>query len=542
MTMAARVAMNSTTDIERIRGDTIRRVLRQLELARVLIRKHLASMDTSASTRIRLQSLQGEVERQMQAFQTAATTITDAGASAAMQAGLWDVAKPLADAGMDLTPRINPRVLTHLRTALTGLITDISLKTKARINAQIAQVLIGTQPITDAIAAVDTLLGGSARRRAQTILYTELGRINSAAAQSAMEDAVQRLPGLKKRWVGSGKKHPRHEHVAAHGQVRAVHESFDVGGEKLLYPRDPRGSARNTINCGCRHIPVVDGSTWGKSTLGVDMAAENAEITLQPPSPTVVSDENGILASMKRTPTPVAIRSAWPADFPPVPLHATEKAVKQHPSYVAAKAGDSAAALRLIHDLIDLEIAFEMAERFSADRPILVPVYAVEATGKNFIPPAFASSLAMLTRWEVDDLILQSNKVGRTGQDGYYRLAVQPTFHGKVQAGRAYLMVDDFLGQGATFANLRGYITQQGGRVVGATALTGKTESSILALSPATLAQLREVHGEDLENWWREQFGFGFESLTESEARYLIKRTDAQRVRAEVLARRGQGG
>ena len=74
------------------------------------------------------------------------------------------------------------------------------------------------------------------------------------------------------------------------------------------------------------------------------------------------------------------------------------------------------------------------------------------------------------------------------------------------------------------------------------TALTGKAESSILALSPATLARLRQVHGEDLENWWRQQFGFGFESLTESEARYLIKRTDAQRVRAEVIARLGQGG
>lgn len=132
--------------------------------------------------------------------------------------------------------------------------------------------------------------------------------------------------------------------------------------------------------------------------------------------------------------------------------------------------------------------------------------------------------------------------MGRTGQDGYYRLAVQPAFHGNVQAGRAYLMVDDFLGQGATFANLHGYITRQGGRVVGATALTGKAESSILALSPVTLARLREVHGEELENWWREQFGFGFESLTESEARYLINRTDAQRVRAEILKRLGQGG
>ncbi len=259
------------------------------------------------------------------------------------------------------------------------------------------------------------------------------------------------------------------------------------------------------------------------------------------PSILVCSGE-GMHGPMQRSTTPVVMRSPWSAGFPPVLLHASEKVVKQHPAYAAAKAGDNMEAANLVEALVDPDIVLDMAMRFAADRPILAPVYAVETAGTNFIPSALASYVAAITGWEVDDRIMQSNQVGRTGQDGYYRLAVQPTFDGKVHAGRAYVMVDDFLGQGATFANLHGHITHQGGRIVGATALTGKSESSILALSPATLARLREVHGEDLENWWREQFGFGFEHLTESEARYLIKRTDAQRVRAEILERLGQGG
>lgn len=522
-------------DIDAIRRTAIRRVLRQLQLARILIRNQLSSAATSTSTRERLRSLQGEVERHMSAFEAASVATSAEAAQAAIDAGLRRVTTAVLNAGIDLTPRVNARALMRLQTALTDLITDISTKTRSRINAQIAQVLIGTQPINEAIAAVDTLLGGSARRRAQTILYTELGRINEAANQSAMEDAVKTVPDLRKRWVGSGKKHPRHEHVAAHGQLREVHQPFDVAGEKLLYPRDPRGSARNTINCGCRSIPVVAGSTWGKSTV----PAATADAVAAPSN--LVSSGEGMLAAMQRSSTPVAMRSPWSADFPAVPLHATEKTVKQHPSYAAAKAGDSGSAVELIRDLVDMDVVFDLAERFDADRPILVPVHAIETAGKNSIPHALATGLAAITNWEVDDLILQANKVGRTGQDGYYRLAVQPAFHGKVQAGRAYLMVDDFLGQGATFANLYGYITRQGGRVVGATALTGKVESSILALSPVTLARLREVHGEELENWWREKFGFGFESLTESEARYLIKRTDAQRVRAEILERLGEG-
>lgn len=61
------------------------------------------------------------------------------------------------------------------------------------------------------------------------------------------------------------------------------------------------------------------------------------------------------------------------------------------------------------------------------------------------------------------------NVVGHTGANGFLRLARQAVFDGEVIAGAEYLLVDDFIGQGGTLANLKGYIESSGGIVLGAT-------------------------------------------------------------------------
>jgi hypothetical protein len=48
---------------------------------------------------------------------------------------------------------------------------------------------------------------------------------------------------------------PRIGHLLADGQIRKPGEPFLVEGELLRYPRDPSGSAENTINCHCLKIP-----------------------------------------------------------------------------------------------------------------------------------------------------------------------------------------------------------------------------------------------------------------------------------------------
>lgn len=168
-------------------------------------------------------------------------------------------------------------------------------------------------------------------------------------------------------------------------------------------------------------------------------------------------------------------------------------------------------------------------------KPILVSAHAYESEGVNAIPEALADALADRLDWPTESSIVQINVVGHTGADGFTRLARQAAFDGEVTPGAAYLLVDDFVGQGGTLANLRGHILAGGGRVLAATALTGKPYSAKLALSENQLIELREKHGA-IEPWWETKFGHRFDCLTQSEARYLARTADADTLRNRIAA------
>jgi len=126
--------------------------------------------------------------------------------------------------------------------------------------------------------------------------------------------------------------------------------------------------------------------------------------------------------------------------------------------------------------------------------------------------------------------------VNHTGASGWERMVRPALFDGAVVPERDYVLVDDFVGQGGTLANLRGYMVHGGARVLGAVTLTGRADSATLALQPDTLAALREKHGEQIETWWQGIFGYRFDCLTESEARYLLRVENADTIRARIFA------
>jgi hypothetical protein len=112
----------------------------------------------------------------------------------------------------------------------------------------------------------------------------------------------------------------------------------------------------------------------------------------------------------------------------------------------------------------------------------LLPIHALESKGVNEIPAAMAKLLSEWLGFPVEASIVQANTVGHTGASGFQRLANQACFVGEVERGERYLIVDDFVGQGGTLANLIGYIESQGGHAAGATVLTGKPYVSELGL------------------------------------------------------------
>lgn len=54
-----------------------------------------------------------------------------------------------------------------------------------------------------------------------------------------------------KIWNTQGDEKVRDAHSRAEGQEASVDQPFYVGGEQLMYPADPQGSASNIINCRC---------------------------------------------------------------------------------------------------------------------------------------------------------------------------------------------------------------------------------------------------------------------------------------------------
>jgi hypothetical protein len=228
-------------------------------------------------------------------------------------------------------------------------------------------------------------------------------------------------------------------------------------------------------------------------------------------------------------------RLSWDG-FPDVLLHASESAVKQHPRYPAAKSGDAEAAIALVHDTLNLDQVRALGAMFPGETPTLVSAHAYEREGVNAIPEALADELGRRLDWPVDSEIVQSNIVAHTGAGGFERLARQATFDGAIEPGLSYVLVDDFVGMGGTLANLRGYIHSNGGKVLAAVALTGKPYSARLSLSAQQLEELRQRHGQATEHWWLERFGHAFDALTQSEARYLAKTEDFERIRDRIAA------
>jgi hypothetical protein len=228
-------------------------------------------------------------------------------------------------------------------------------------------------------------------------------------------------------------------------------------------------------------------------------------------------------------------RTAW-GNFPDVLIHASESAVKQHPAYQAAKAGNGNAAIMLVNDTMSTAQNQRLLAMLGGHLPTLVSAHAYEREGVNAIPEIFADALGKALNWPVDAGVLQTNVVAHTGADGFSRLARQAEFDGPIQPGCEYVLVDDFVGMGGTLANMKGFIESRGGKVLAAVSLTGKPHSAKLAPSAERLQELRGKHGTELENWWIGRFAHAFDALTESEARYLARTETADTIRNRIAA------
>ena len=186
------------------------------------------------------------------------------------------------------------------------------------------------------------------------------------------------------------------------------------------------------------------------------------------------------LAQLKNNMPP---RADWD-DMADVLLLAGESTVKQHLFYTQAKQGNADAARRLVDDCLTPTareaVRNHLAPLMTEEPLILACAHAWEGQGINAIPAILAKRLSEALSLKYEQELIQTNYVGHTSADGFTRLARQASFEGPVMIGANYVMVDDFVGQGGTLANLRGHLIKNGGNVVGAIVLTGKSHSAKL--------------------------------------------------------------
>lgn len=104
------------------------------------------------------------------------------------------------------------------------------------------------------VALRNTVIGMGVYR-ANLISRTEVHRVAGFANETVAEN--MNIDGTVKEWVAIQDARTRLSHSIAAGQRVPLESDFVVGGERLKYPGDPKGSAGNTINCRCASIYIT---------------------------------------------------------------------------------------------------------------------------------------------------------------------------------------------------------------------------------------------------------------------------------------------
>lgn len=243
----------------KMENDAVARTIQLLSDARKEVAATVASTDWQA---YRLPQMKAAIDRALTQFGDQYGVQMRDTQRSFWEAGVDMVDVPLRTVGVYASmPQIDTAMLSILQGYSSDLVTGLTRDAIKKINTELTLGLMGQKSPYEVMQAVgrnltDKSIFKSIAHRAETIVRTEAGRVLEAAGQARKEAAVRIVPGMQKQWFyGHSPKMPRLDHMAAAGQIRNVDEPFDVGGEKLMYPRDPAGSARNTINCGCTSIP-----------------------------------------------------------------------------------------------------------------------------------------------------------------------------------------------------------------------------------------------------------------------------------------------
>jgi uncharacterized protein YoaH (UPF0181 family) len=214
-----------------------------------------------------------------------AITVASAGRVAARLGVDFDVSAPYAQDF--IAARANQ---------LAGQVTETTYEA---IRVAMAEGVAAGESIPDIAARVRHVFEVASDARATTIARTE---VISAYNGSALAVANAYGPDVAggQEWIATRDGRVRAEHADADGQVVAIGETFDVGGEALAYPGDPNGSGGNTVNCRCTvAILTPDEMTRAAAPSERRVAVHLARAVLAMVRPGEALDELGIRRALR---------------------------------------------------------------------------------------------------------------------------------------------------------------------------------------------------------------------------------------------------
>ena len=137
------------------------------------------------------------------------------------------------------------------------VLSGISANMARRVEKIIRQGREEGLTLREIAANISTKLRPISRARAATIARTETHNAAGFAHHKYYKQvATDYGSKMLKRWGATNDLRTRSAHSIANGQIREIDEDFDVDGLPMAHTGDPRGGARNNINCRCVIIYV----------------------------------------------------------------------------------------------------------------------------------------------------------------------------------------------------------------------------------------------------------------------------------------------
>lgn len=202
-------------------------------------------------------------------------------------------------------------------------------------------------------------------------------------------------------------------------------------------------------------------------------------------------------------------------------------AMKRKPGYKEAKEnGSYESAAQVIDALVG--DGKDYAGILENKNAVLIPIMGEDRTkSKNQLPIALALKLSELGGMQVNMGVYCEKNYKLTGARQMERtLNNLPEWHGEIQKGKEYVIVDDVLTSGVTINSLKDYIEDMGGKVTAVATIASSTYGKSLGVSQEQVEKLRRVDQSEcdgkMELFYKSRYSSGMNGLSHNEANIVL--------------------